>query len=50
VIAAAPTLDSESLRAVAAALANEGYDRCSFVFKPQTGGRQQSARLCDEVR
>jgi apolipoprotein D and lipocalin family protein len=50
VIARAPALDSESLRAVAAALANEGYDRCAFMFKPQTGGRQQATRLCDEAR
>lgn len=50
VIARAPTLDSETLRTVAAVLANEGYDRCAFVFKPQAGGREQLARLCDEVR
>jgi apolipoprotein D and lipocalin family protein len=50
VIARTPALDSESLRAVATALANEGYDRCAFVFKPQTGGREQVSRLCDEVR
>jgi apolipoprotein D and lipocalin family protein len=50
VIARAPTLDSESLHAAAAALANEGYDRCLFVLKPQAGGREQSARLCDVVR
>lgn len=49
VIARAPALDAEALRAVAAALANEGYDRCAFAFKPQTGGREQVARLCDEV-
>src|SRR5258708_5254922 len=50
VIAREPTLSPEALRAVSAALANEGYDRCLFVFKPQTGGREQPARLCDEVR
>jgi apolipoprotein D and lipocalin family protein len=49
VIAREPTLDPESLRAVATALANEGYDRCAFVLKPQAGGRERSARLCDEV-
>jgi apolipoprotein D and lipocalin family protein len=50
VIAREPMLDPESLRAVAAALANEGYDRCAFVLKPQSGGREQLTRLCDEVR
>ena len=50
VIARAPALDAEALRAVAAALASEGYDRCAFVFKPQIGGRGQASRLCDEVR
>jgi apolipoprotein D and lipocalin family protein len=49
VIARDPALDSESLRAVAAVLANEGYDRCAFMLKPQTGGRERPARLCDEV-
>jgi apolipoprotein D and lipocalin family protein len=49
VIAREPTLDAESLRAVAAALAKEGYDGCVFVLKPQAGGREQLARLCDEV-
>lgn len=50
VIAREPALDSASLRAVAAVLANEGYDRCAFMLKPQTGGREALARLCDEVR
>ena len=50
VIAREPMLDPESLRAVATALANEGYDRCAFVLKPQSGGREQLTRLCDEVR
>ena len=50
VIAREPGLSPDVLRTVAAALANEGYDRCLFMFKPQTGGREQSSRLCDEVR
>ena len=34
---------------IAAALDKEGYDGCVFVLKPQAGGREQLARLCDEV-
>jgi apolipoprotein D and lipocalin family protein len=49
VIAREPRLDPESLRAAAAALAQEGDDACVFVLKPQTGGREQLARLCDEM-
>ena len=49
VIAREPSLDAESLRAIDAALAAEGFDRCSFMLKPQTGGREQATRLCDEV-
>jgi apolipoprotein D and lipocalin family protein len=49
VIAREPALDPESLRAATAALAKEGYDPCAFVLKPQAGGRQQLARLCDEM-
>jgi apolipoprotein D and lipocalin family protein len=43
-----PTLSDEALRAAVAALAAEKYDLCRFVFKPQTGGRTQASRLCDE--
>jgi len=43
-----PTLSDEALRAAVAALAAEKYDLCTFVFKPQTGGRTQASRLCDE--
>ncbi|HTS20251.1 MAG TPA: lipocalin family protein [Casimicrobiaceae bacterium] len=50
IIAREPTLDIAALRAIDAALAAEGYDRCAFVLKPQTGGRSEPARLCDEVR
>ena len=49
VIAREPNLDPESLRAATAALAKEGYDACAFVLKPQAGGREQLARLCDEM-
>jgi hypothetical protein len=27
----------------------QGFDPCTFVFTPQTGGRTRNARLCDEV-
>lgn len=50
VIAREPSLDEASLRAIDAALAAEGYDRCAFMLKPQTGGKAQSTRLCDEVQ
>ena len=43
-----PTLSEDALRAAVAALAAEKYDLCTFVFKPQTGGRTQASRLCDE--
>jgi apolipoprotein D and lipocalin family protein len=49
VIARQPRLDAEALRAIDAALAAEGFDRCAFMLKPQTGGKQQATRLCDEV-
>jgi apolipoprotein D and lipocalin family protein len=49
VLARAPVLDAQSLRVIDAALAAEGFDRCTFMLKPHTGGKEQSARLCDEV-
>jgi apolipoprotein D and lipocalin family protein len=49
VIAREPSLDDVSLRAIDTALAEAGFDRCAFMLKPQTGGRSQSTRLCDEV-
>ena len=50
ILARQPALPGEALRAAAAVLTAEGYDVCAFVAKPQAGGRQQSARLCDEVK
>lgn len=50
VLARGPSLDAQSLLAIDQALAAEGFDRCAFLLKPQTGGRQQSSRLCDEVQ
>ena len=50
VLAREPALNDAALRAVNAALAAENYDRCAFVIRPQNGGRNQSGRLCDEIR
>jgi apolipoprotein D and lipocalin family protein len=50
IIARQPTLSSEALKAAAGVLAAEGFDLCAFVANPQVGGRQQMARLCDEVK
>ena len=45
-----PTLSDEVLKRIAATLADEGFDLCTFVFTPQTGGRERPAKLCDTVR
>jgi lipocalin len=37
----------ESLKAATAALAQEGFDLCAFVFTPQACGRSDAGRLCD---
>jgi apolipoprotein D and lipocalin family protein len=50
VIAREPALDPQALRAIDAALAAEGFDRCLFMLKPQTGGKEKTARLCDEIQ
>ena len=50
IIARQPSLPTDELRAAATVLAQEGYDLCTFVAKPQTGGRVKPARLCDEVK
>lgn len=50
IIARQPALPVEALKTAAGVLAAEGFDLCTFVAKPQTGGRQQAARLCDEVK
>ena len=44
-----PSLPDAALQSIVAALAKEGFDPCAFVFTPQTGGRTQAARLCDQV-
>jgi len=48
ILARQPALADEALRTAIAALSAERYDLCAFVFKPQTGGREQRSRLCDE--
>ncbi len=50
VIAREPALDAQTLRGIDAALAAEGFDRCLFMLKPQTGGKEKTARLCDEIQ
>jgi apolipoprotein D and lipocalin family protein len=50
ILARQPALPGEALRTAAAVLTGEGYNLCTFVAKPQAGGRQQAARLCDEVK
>ncbi|TMG90950.1 MAG: lipocalin family protein [Betaproteobacteria bacterium] len=45
-----PSLPDATLKGIVGALVAEGFDPCAFVFTPQTGGRAQAARLCDEIR
>jgi len=42
-----PALAEASLKSASAALAQEGFDLCAFVFTPQAGGRNVAGRLCD---
>jgi apolipoprotein D and lipocalin family protein len=49
ILARQPTLPDATLQTITAALVKEGFDPCAFVFTPQTGGRTQAARLCDQV-
>ena len=48
ILARQPAMAEDALRTAIAALVAEKYDLCTFVFKPQTGGRRQASRLCDE--
>jgi apolipoprotein D and lipocalin family protein len=50
ILARQPVLSDDALRAAVAVLTTEQYDLCKFMFKPQTGGRTQGSRLCDEMR
>jgi len=49
VVAREPALTDAALHDIVAALVKEGFDPCTFVFTPQTGGRTRNARLCDAV-
>ena len=44
-----PSLSDAALQSILGTLAKEGFDPCAFVFTPQTGGRTQATRLCDQV-
>ena len=50
VLAREPAVDAQALRAIDAALAAEGFDRCTFLLKPHAGGKPQTSRLCDEMQ
>lgn len=45
-----PSLSDDALRSAVAVLSAEKFDLCAFLLKPQTGGRAQTSRLCDEKR
>ena len=45
-----PSLSDEALKRIAATLLEEGFDLCTFVSTPQTGGRDRPAKLCDILR
>ncbi len=49
ILAREPSLSDAALQTITGALLKEGFDPCAFVFTPQTGGRAQAARLCDQV-
>jgi apolipoprotein D and lipocalin family protein len=45
-----PSLSDEALKRIAATLVEEGFDLCTFVSTPQTGGRDRPAKLCEILR
>jgi apolipoprotein D and lipocalin family protein len=45
-----PSLSDEALKRIAATLVEEGFNLCTFVSTPQTGGRDSPAKLCDILR
>ena len=49
-LARAPLMADDALRAAAAAIGAAEFDVCAFVTTPQTGGRERAARLCDLVQ
>jgi apolipoprotein D and lipocalin family protein len=50
ILAREPFLSQDALRTIATTLGDEGFDLCTFVLTPQTGGRDRSARLCEVLR
>jgi apolipoprotein D and lipocalin family protein len=45
-----PSLSLEALRTIATTLGDEGFDLCTFVLTPQTGGQDRPAKLCEVLR
>lgn len=45
-----PFLSQQALRTIATALGDEGFDLCTFVLTPQTGGQDRSVKLCEILR
>src|SRR6266852_5242444 len=45
-----PSLSDEALKRIAATLLEEGFDLCTFVSTPQTGGRDRPVKLCEILR
>jgi apolipoprotein D and lipocalin family protein len=50
ILAREPSLPDAVLKSIAATLADEGFDLCTFVVTPQTGGRDRPAKLCEVLR
>lgn len=48
ILARQPSLPDAALRDITTMLLKEGFDPCTFVFTPQSGGRARATRLCDE--
>jgi lipocalin len=45
-----PSLSDEALKTIAPKLIEEGFDLCTFVFTPQSGGRDRAMKLCEIVQ
>lgn len=45
-----PSLSDEALKRIAATLVEEGFNLCTFVSTPQTGGRDRPVKLCEILR
>jgi apolipoprotein D and lipocalin family protein len=50
ILAREPSLSNDALKSIAAALNGEGFDLCTFVLTPQTGGQDHPVKLCDVLR